>query len=144
MKNKDKNIKNIKIITPPKNFKEIGFTHLLFNMLAQGCSHIEFNYSGGGDSGCIDTIIPYPIKNTKNKSISLELENSLESYLNDVVSEKILDSTPNWWNSEGGGGTLILYCSDGSYKGEHYVNYISRDESELEGKIGDNGIINEY
>lgn len=123
-----------------------AFTHLLFNLCAQGYSHIKFTYSGRGDIGCIDEVIAYKmgsvIVNEYNMVEEVEkpetslLEETLKDELEKVVNDKILEYASDWWNNEGGGGTLWLDLRDGSYIGDHYINIIQTEESKLTGYLG--------
>ena len=36
-----------------------GFTHILFQLAAQGFTHIVITYAGSGDSGCIESTCIY-------------------------------------------------------------------------------------
>jgi hypothetical protein len=138
--------KKLPILSATVDLK-VGFTHLLFNLFAQGYSHICFEYSGGGDSGCIDSVTAYRIGDVevteekeikvKDKAKTAELESELRDILDNAVTSKILEEADDWWNNEGGGGTLWLDCRDASYIGDHYINITTTEESKLEGKLGD-------
>lgn len=145
---KKKKQKDIKRLFGPEGFKDMGFTHLLFNLFAQGCSHIRFEYSGGGDSGCIDSTTAFAVGDVKEEEgqlsveddvIPLEIETDLADYLDAVINDKILEKADDWWNNEGGGGTLWVDCRDASYNGDHYVNITTTEESKLTGKLGEYG-----
>lgn len=123
-----------------------GFTHILFNLSAQGYSHIKITYSGGGDEGSIDDIILikrggveeredniYELNDIKTDEVAQELRDLLEL----KVYDYILESASDWYNNEGGGGTIYISCDDGKYKGNHYVNKIKRNYETLEGQFGD-------
>lgn len=127
---------------------KIAFTHLLFNLFAQGYSHIKFEYSGGGDDGCIDETTAFKIGDVivdeetnkftiKDKAQTATLEKELEDLLGNTVTDKILNNADDWWNNEGDGGTLWLDLRDGSYYGDHYINITTTEESTLSGKLGD-------
>ena len=125
-----------------------GFTHILLNIAAQGFEYIKFNYSGAGDSGMIDAIILIPhgcieIKDEKVNQIKPfppqenDLGIKLAAVLEEVVYSKILENAHDWYNNEGGGGTLYLCTLDGNYHGDHYVYITETQESTLSGKLGD-------
>lgn len=122
------------------------FTHVLFNLAAQGFEYIEINYSGGGDSGAIDDISLLPhgtitIKDgevsKKNNKDCADPDNELKDLIDRKAEEHVLNHAADWWNNDGGGGTLYISTMDGSYHGEHYVNYTETDNSILTGKFGD-------
>lgn len=147
-KTKEKEQVNIKRLIGPEGFKDMGFTHLLFNLFAQGCSHIRFEYSGGGDSGCIDCVTAFKLEDVKvdpdenlyevvDDPTPLELEEELQNHIESVITDKILEKADDWWNNDGGGGTLWIDCRDASYYGDHYVNITTTEDSVLSGKMGD-------
>jgi hypothetical protein len=124
-----------------------GFTHVLFNLAAQGFEYIKIEYSGGGDSGCIDDV--YLVRQGCIKIEDGEVsENNDRDYANpneelkDLIKEKatdhVLDKADDWYNNEGGGGILYICTLDGTYHGDHYVNETTTHDSTLTGKFGDN------
>jgi hypothetical protein len=126
--------------------EESAFTHVLFNLAAQGFEYIKIEYSGGGDSGCIDDVLLL-----FNDTVTIEdgevSKNNDRDYgtpdavLKELIEEKatthVLNKADDWWNNEGGGGTLYISTMDGSYHGHHYVNYSETIDSTLTGKFGD-------
>lgn len=126
--------------------EDSGFTHVLFNLAAQGFEFIKINYSGGGDSGCIDDVylLFHGTATIEGDNIS---ENNDRDYahpdtvLKELIEQKaldqVLDKADDWWNNEGGGGTLYISTLDGSYYGDHYVNVTDTIDSKLTGKFGD-------
>jgi hypothetical protein len=123
-----------------------GFTHVLFNLAAQGFQYIKIEYSGGGDSGCIDDVYLVYQGGIKIEDGGVS-ENNDRDYahpnqeLKDIIEEKasnqVLDKADDWWNNDGGGGTLYISTMDGSYHGHHFVNYTETIDSTLTGKFGD-------
>lgn len=124
-----------------------GFTHLLLNIAAQGYAWIEVEYSGGGDDGSIDTVDLIPtgaldiedgeVKWHDDNCERANLEQKLKDHIENFTYDKILNDADDWWNNEGGGGTLYISTLDGSYHANHYVNVIETIDSVLTGKLGD-------
>lgn len=126
--------------------EDSAFTHVLFNLAAQGFEFIKINYSGGGDSGCIDDVylLFHGTTTIEDDNVS---ENNDRDYahpdavLKELIEQKalaqVLDKADDWWNNEGGGGTLYISTLDGSYYGDHYVNVTETIDSKLTGKFGD-------
>jgi hypothetical protein len=126
--------------------EDSGFTHVLFNLAAQGFEYIKIQYSGGGDSGCIDDVylLFHGTVTIEDGEVS---ENNDRDYgtpdyvLKELIEEKatthVLDEADDWWNNEGGGGTLYISTLDGTYYGNHYVNVSDTIDSTLTGKFGD-------
>lgn len=123
-----------------------GFTHILFNLSAQGYSHVKITYYGGGDEGSIDDVVLierggveekedgiHELKGMKTAAVAQELKDLFEL----KVDKHILESASDWYNGEGGGGTIYISCDDAKYMGEHYVNEIKRSYETLEGQFGD-------
>lgn len=125
-----------------------AFSHILFNLAAQGYSYIKISYSGSGDSGGIDEMYAIlrggvddkddtdlPVEKSKAKIATLEKE--LYERIEEEVYEKILESVSDWYNNDGGGGVLFISTEDCKYKGDHYVNIINEEHENLDGVIGD-------
>jgi hypothetical protein len=123
-----------------------GFTHVLFNLAAQGFEYIKIQYSGGGDSGCIDdvyllfhgtaTIEDGEVSENNDRDYA-DPNQELKNLIEEKATNHVLDKADDWWNNEGGGGTLYISTMDGSYHGHHYVNYTETIDSTLTGKFGD-------
>jgi hypothetical protein len=124
-----------------------GFTHVLFNLAAQGFEYIKIEYSGGGDSGCIDDV--YLVRQGHIKIEDGEVSENNDGYyahpnqeLKNLIGEKatnhVLDKADDWWNNDGGGGVLYICTLDGTYHGDHYVNETTTHDSILTGQFGDN------
>lgn len=134
-------------LTIPENS---AFTHVLFNLAAQGYSYIKISYSGGGDSGSIDGISlvergclkededgePIPVEGVK--MITADPDHNLKNLLEKKAYDNILLDANDWWNSEGGGGTLFIATEDAKYYGDHYINVVKEEHEILSGKFGDN------
>lgn len=127
--------------------KDSGFTHVLFNIAAQGFDYIKIHYSGGGDSGGIDDVLLVPtgcviitdgtVEDESSYSECTPPDDELKEIIENKAYENILNTAEDWWNNDGGGGTLYISTLDGSYHGHHYVNEIITHDSELSGKLGD-------
>jgi len=102
-------------------------TGLLLQLADLGVTGIKVMYSGGGDSGAIDNII------YTRAEVSLEDLDDLEAYsenvlnlkdlstsfysdIEDFATSKLLDNIEDWWNNEGGYGTVLIAIPSGNYK----------------------------
>ena len=65
-------------------------------------------------------------------------DDNLWALIENKVYEYVLNGADDWYNNEGGGGTLYISTLDGSYYANHYVNIIETIDSVLTGKFGDN------
>lgn len=137
-----KEIKTVSLTILPTS----GFTHVLFNLAAQGFEYIKITYSGSGDSGCIDDVylvhqgaitIEDGDVNENNDRDYAYPDNDLRNLLENKAYEQVLNGADDWYNNDGGGGTLYISTFDGSYHGDHYVNVTETISSTLTGKFGD-------
>ena len=106
---------------------ENDMTGLLLQLADLGVTGIKIIYSGGGDSGAIDDIIytteevtfledlddldPY----SENVLNLRDLSTSLYSDIEDFATSKLLDEIEDWWNNEGGHGTVLIAIPSGNY-----------------------------
>jgi hypothetical protein len=97
-----------------------------------GVFQITIGYSGGGDSGDIDYI------EFINKDGGIvKIDSDIENDVREIAFNKILDSVSDWYNNEGGGGTLMLEVPSGEWKTDHYVNIIVTENESYDGNIED-------
>ena len=118
---------------------ENDMTGLLLQLADLGVTGIKIIYSGGGDSGAIDEIIytteevttfeylDYLDPYSENVLNLRDLSTSLYSDLEDFATSKLLDEIEDWWNNEGGHGTVLIAIPSGNYKINNNI-YISNTE----------------
>jgi hypothetical protein len=123
---------------------EQELTQTLIQLADLGITGIRINYEGGGDSGCIEDIyytdkegvsivevqnLPWSSKNLKalNNELAINIEN--------FATDKILDDIEDWWNNEGGSGTLAILVPSGEYIVENNIRRIDYDEFVHEGNL---------
>jgi hypothetical protein len=118
---------------------ENDMTGLLLQLADLGVTGIKVIYSGGGDSGAIDDIIYTTEKVTfledlddldpysENVLNLRDLSTSLYSDIEDFATSKLLDTIEDWWNNEGGYGTVLIAIPSGNYKINNNI-YISNTE----------------
>ena len=107
---------------------ENDMTGLLLQLADLGVTGIKIIYSGGGDSGAIDEIIYTTEKVTNFEDLEnldqysenvlnlKDLSTSLYSDIEDFATSKLLDNIEDWWNNEGGYGTVLIAIPSGNYK----------------------------
>ena len=123
---------------------EQELTQALIQLADLGVTGIRINYEGGGDSGCIEDIfytrkegvlleevqnLPWDSKNLK------ELNNELAINIENFVTDTILDTIEDWWNNEGGNGTMSILVPSGEYNVENNIRKIDYDEFFHEGNL---------
>jgi hypothetical protein len=127
---------------------ESGFTHVLFNLAAQGIGLITVSYSGGGDNGAIDEIVGYRIGDfeepedlqdepPKLKGEDITFSEEVEKLIEHEAYDQILENASDWVNNDGGGGTLYIYTASGDYYCDHYYYVTATEEDSFSGKMKD-------
>jgi len=118
---------------------ENDMTGLLLQLADLGVTGIKIIYSGGGDSGAIDDIIYTTQEVTFLEDLESldqysedilnlrDLSTSFYSDIEDFATEKLLDKIEDWWNNEGGYGTVLIAIPSGNYKINNNI-YISNTE----------------
>ena len=116
----------------------------LIQLADLGFTGIRINYEGGGDSGCIEDImytdkegvsldevqnLPWGSKDLK------ELNNELADNIENFTTDTILDTIEDWWNNEGGSGTLSILVPSGEYNVENNIRRVEYDEFFHEGNL---------
>jgi len=123
---------------------EQELTQTLIQLADLGVTGIRINYEGGGDSGCIEDImytdkegilldevqnLPWGSKDLK------ELNNELAINIENFTTDTILDDIEDWWNNEGGSGTLAILVPSGEYNVENNIRRVDYDEFFHEGNL---------
>jgi hypothetical protein len=123
---------------------EQELTQTLIQLGDLGVTGIRIDYEGSGDSGCIDTILY-----TEEKDVSIEdvqnlpwdsndlrkLNNGFANSIENFAHEKILDDIEDWWNNEGGSGTLAILVPSGEYYIQNNIRIINYEEYFHEGNL---------
>jgi hypothetical protein len=119
---------------------ENDMTGLLLQLADLGVTGIKVIYSGGGDSGAIDDIIYTTeevtfledLENLDQYSENVlnlrDLSTSLYSNMEDFATSQILDNVEDWWNNEGGYGTVLITIPSGNYTINNNI-YITETET---------------
>jgi len=111
---------------------ETMMTSLLIQLADLGVTGIQIYYEGSGDSGCIDEVLyttdklPEDEEKAFDKLRSLNsweegakylrnLDSGLSSDIENFAEEKILNDVEDWWNNEGGYGTMCILVPSGKY-----------------------------
>lgn len=116
----------------------------LMQLADLGITGIRISYEGSGDSGCIDGMLY-----TEQENVSIEdvqnlpwnskdlrkLNNELAINLENFTTDTILDDIEDWWNNEGGYGTLSILVPSGEYSIENNIRKIEYDEFFHDGNL---------
>lgn len=111
---------------------ETMMTSLLIQLADLGVTGIQIYYEGSGDSGCIDEVLyttdklPEDEEDAFDKIRSLNsweedakylrnLHSGLSSDIENFAEGEILDGIEDWWNNDGGYGTMCILVPSGKY-----------------------------
>ena len=131
---------------------ETIMTSLLIQLADLGVTGIQIYYEGSGDSGCIDEVLyttdklPENLEDAFDKIRCLScwdeeskylrnLDSGLSSDIENFATEKILDDLENWWNDEGGYGTMCILVPSGKYDVMNNVRITEVDTYTHEGSL---------
>lgn len=116
----------------------------LIQLADLGVTGIRIDYEGGGDSGCIESMmyteekdvsiegvqnLPWDYKNLNN--LSSELASNIENF----AHAQILDDIEDWWNNEGGSGTMAILVPSGEYNVHNNIRITNYEEYFHEGNL---------
>lgn len=125
--------------TKQNNMTENEMTGLLLQLADLGVTGIKINYSGGGDSGAIDSMIYTREKvllddlddlgSYSENVLNLEdLSTVIYSDLEEFAHSKLLDEIEDWWNNGGGYGALLISIPSGNYKINNCIYFTETEE----------------
>jgi len=126
--------------TKQNNMTENEMTGLLLQLADLGVTGIRIYYEGGGDDGSIESItyttgraadytdeemfeIVKDVDYLNSKNDLSVLNNELSRKLEEFAHCTILDNIEDWWNNDGGYGTLCILIPSGKYVIENNVRY---------------------
>ena len=127
---------------------ELEMTGLLVKLANEGVTGILALYSGGGDSGAIDDIVYTTTKEAAfNNIMNLtagygedvlylqNLDNELADKIKDFANEKILNDLEDWWNNDGGYGTMLIKIPSGKYEINNIIYVTDTEKFEHDGDL---------
>jgi hypothetical protein len=112
---------------------ENNMTGLLLQLADRGVTGIKVTYEGSGDSGAIENVIYTSEKLSEDEEDAFsdindiyvwgqdvmplsKLDSGLESDIANFVEEQLLNDIEDWWNNEGGSGSVCILVPSGKYK----------------------------
>jgi Fe-S cluster assembly iron-binding protein IscA len=108
------------------------FAKALFDLRSNNIKTIRIDYSGGGDSGAIDNIT---FIDTDDDIRSILQDDTISVVEN--ISYRMLDDIEDWWNNDGGDGTLIINVNDLSYNIENNIRYTEHQTYNHDGDVSE-------
>ena len=124
--------------------QEFDYMEVIMKLQNENVTGLIVSYSGGGDSGCLDSIhFSYEehenieelidhYENDNTDDVSLRNYPNLEDYIHEFLND-----IEDWWNNDGGYGTMYILLKDQSYKIDNNVYYTSVEEHIHTGKFKD-------
>ena len=110
----------------------------LFKLKDQNISKIVFEYEGSGDDGAIDDVCYF---DSLDKTIVLSnFDDDIVNEINDIqeiLEEKvddILENVSDWYNNEGGHGTVTIYTDTGNYEVNNNIRIVDFQHESYKGK----------
>jgi len=107
-----------------------------------GFNRVQINYSGGGDSGAIDTIMYLKLEDNAENISHYELNEEQRDNLNETVRNFVdemawskLNDVEDWWNNDGGFGVMTINIPSGEFTIENHTYYQMTETYEHEGKF---------
>jgi hypothetical protein len=136
---------------------ETMMTSLLIQLADLGVTGIQIYYEGSGDSGCIDEVLyttdklPEDEEKAFDKLRSLNsweegakylrnLDSGLSSDIESFSEEKILNGVEDWWNNEGGYGTMCILVPSGKYDVMNNIRITEVETFEHDGSLIDKSV----
>ncbi len=112
---------------------EINMMATLVKLADLGVTGIKVNYEGSDDSGAIDSVIYTTEKMSEDEEDAFsdindiyvwgqdvmhlrDLDSGFASDIEHFVEEKLLTNIEDWWNNEGGSGSVCILIPSGKYK----------------------------
>lgn len=124
---------------------EIDVTKLMLELSNMGVTGILIRYDGAGDSGQIEEIqyCTEPIDDIEDVEDNVHYENPelselssrLRSQIEDFAYKKLLEDIEDWYNNEGGYGTVSIMIPSGKYWINNNIRIIDYEHYTHEGNI---------
>lgn len=131
---------------------EMEVTTLLLELGNLGVTGIKVYYEGSGDSGSIENIVYTTEKLDSDEETNLDTVQDLDTWGADVMDlsnldsglrnrlenhlyEKILDDIEDWWNNDGGYGSLAMLIPSGKYNILNNIRYTQVETYAHEGGL---------
>ena len=133
---------------------ELDMTGLLLKLADLGVTGIIVHYAGSGDSGAIENVV-YTAEKLSNitdeafdeiydldvwgndRNDLNDLNTELCSEVDSFVIDKLLNDIEDWWNNDGGEGTVCIIVPSGKYKINNQIYITTAEEFIHSGELID-------
>ena len=136
---------------------ELEVTGLLFKLADLGVTGIKVEYEGSGDSGAIENIVYTTNKLDSDEETNLDnvheldawskecsnlntLNADLESALQNFAYEKLMNDIDDWYNNEGGYGSIAILVPSGRYHIYNNIRYSNVETYQHDGSMIDKAV----
>jgi hypothetical protein len=136
---------------------ETMMTSLLIQLADLGVTGIQVRYEGGGDSGAIEEVLYTTDKLPENEEDAFDeikslnpwdpgpqnlsvLDSGLCSDISNFAEEKILNDVEDWWNNDGGYGTMCILIPSGKYQLENNIRITEVETFNHDGSLIDQSL----
>jgi hypothetical protein len=119
--------------TKSNSMNEINMMATLVKLADLGVTGIKVNYEGSDDSGAIDNVVYTTEKMDRDEEAAFddindievwgqdvqhlqELDSGLHSDIENFVEDQLLQDIEDWWNNDGGYGSVCILIPSGKYK----------------------------
>jgi predicted class III extradiol MEMO1 family dioxygenase len=115
----------------------------LLKLAIEGYKSILVHYEGSGDSGAIDRVSLSKIEFDSDdftywnhESVCRGIEDAkLESLIRAFVENELLENIEDWYNHEGGQGTVLIKIPSGEYHIDNEIRVVEYENYKHEGNI---------
>lgn len=133
---------------------ELEMTGLLLKLADLGVTGIKVHYAGSGDSGAIENVV-YTTEELDEDEIDAfneidtldiwgndrndlnDLSTELCSEVDSFVIDRLLNDIEDWWNNDGGEGTVCIIVPSGKYKINNQIYITTAEEFIHNGELID-------
>ena len=111
---------------------------IMFNIQDLGFDRIKVAYSGGGDSGDIDEIYLLRPEDPEDHNEFNNIDGILSEDIRLAILEfafSKLNVVEDWWNNDGGYGTMMIQVPSGQYEIDNNVYYTTTESYSHSGEF---------
>ena len=136
---------------------ELEVTSLLLKLADLGVTGIKVEYEGSGDSGAIEKIvyITKSLVNDEEGNLDLlhgldtwgdghsdlyELDKPLAESLEQFAYDKLMNDIDDWYNNEGGYGSIAILVPSGRYHIYNNIRYTNVETYQHDGSMIDKSV----
>lgn len=122
---------------------ENNMTSTLLQLADLGVTGIYLTFEGGGDSGAIENILytkdecldfNFAMDNFESSTLK-DLSKELSARIEEFADHHIIQEYEDWWNNDGGYGTLKIMVPSGKFILENNIRFTDYEEYSHSGNL---------